>query len=351
MTVNPAAVDEIAASWFSTRSSQPGLAYGIVAGGELVHAGGLGERRIGGPPPDDETVFRIASMTKSFTATVVLALRDSGAIALDDPAAQHVPELAGLRLPTTDCQPVTIRHLLTMTAGFPTDDPWGDRQQGLDPAEFARMLTDGEVRCAWAPGTRFEYSNLGYAVLGKVIESVTGEHYATAVRNRVLAGLGLDRTGYEAAEFDEAQLAGGYRRDGAGWLEVQPDRTGAFAGMGGVFSCVKDLARWVAGFAAAFPPRDEPEDSHPLSRASRREMQFAHVAIPAGGEGIAVRLGGPPGDRRLTSIRGCPNGPRTGRSGRSYPPVRGPFRFGDEAHDELGRWRGGAQASARLTSR
>jgi CubicO group peptidase (beta-lactamase class C family) len=156
MQVSADSVDGIAARWFAGQASQPGLAYGIVAGGKLAHSGGLGERRAGGPAPDADTVFRIASMTKSFTAAVVLVLRDAGALALDDRAADYVPELAGLRLPSSDCPRVTIRHLLTMTAGFPADDPWGDRQQGLDPAEFARLLADGEVRCAWAPGTRFE---------------------------------------------------------------------------------------------------------------------------------------------------------------------------------------------------
>ena len=68
---------------------------------------------------------------------------------------------------------MSIRHLLTMTAGFPTDDPWGDRQQGLPLEEFARFLAGG-VSFNWAPGTRFEYSNLGYAILGRVITAVTG---------------------------------------------------------------------------------------------------------------------------------------------------------------------------------
>ena len=166
------------ATRFAARGGQPAVAYGVVAGGELVHSGGRGERWLGGPPPDADTVFRIASMTKSFTATLVLMLRDRGALRLDDLAVDYVPELRGVELPTPDSPPITIRHLLTMTAGFPTDDPWGDRQQGLDPAVFGRLLADGAIRCAWAAGTKFEYSNLGYAVLGKVIESVTGADYA-----------------------------------------------------------------------------------------------------------------------------------------------------------------------------
>jgi CubicO group peptidase (beta-lactamase class C family) len=264
---------------FAERDGQPGLAYGILAGGRLVHSGGLGERWLGGPAPDAATVFRIASMTKSFTAATVLGLRDEGALRLDDLAQDYVAELRDLRLPSTDSPRPTIRNLLTMTAGFPTDDAWGDRQQSLDPAQFAALLTGGGVRLGWAPGTRFEYSNLGYALLGKVIETVTGAAYADAVRSRTLAPLGLAATGFEAGEFDPETLARGYQRGAAGWTELPFDGHGAFAPMGGIFSTVADLARWSAGFAAAFPARDGAEDGHPLRRATRREMQLPQLAI------------------------------------------------------------------------
>jgi CubicO group peptidase (beta-lactamase class C family) len=261
------------------RGSQPGLAYGIVAGGTLVHAGGLGERWLGGPPPDEGTVFRIASMTKSFTAAAVLALRDEGALQLDDPAAGFVPELRGLPPVTADAPAITIRHLLTMTAGFPTDDPWGDRQQGLPLAEFAALLRRG-IRAAWPPGTCFEYSNLGYALLGRVIAAATRAGYAEFVTARLLGPLGLDRTGFEAAAADPAGLARGYQRGPDGWAELVPDGYGAFAPMGGAFSCVRDLARWASGLAAAFPAGAQTAGRpHPLRPATRREMQLPQVTI------------------------------------------------------------------------
>jgi CubicO group peptidase (beta-lactamase class C family) len=260
VTIDAAAIDAIAAR-FAARGGQPGLAYGVVAGGELAHSGGCGERWTGGPVPDAGTVFRIASMTKSFTATMVLLLRERGALLLADPAERYVPELRGVRPVSPDCPPITIRHLLTMTAGFTTDDPWGDRQQGLDPDEFARLLASGGVRSAWAPGTVFEYSNLGYAILGRVIEAVTGENYARAISGHVLEPLRMSQTGFEASDFDPQVLARGYRQDSGSWLELEPDGHGAFAPMGGIFSCVADLARWVAGFAAAFPPGLEARDA------------------------------------------------------------------------------------------
>ena len=259
---------------------QPGIAYGIVAGGTLAHGGGAGERWLGGPPPDADTVFRIASMTKSFTASALLALRDAGLLRLDDPVTEFVPELRGWPGVTADSPPISLRHLLTMTAGWPTDDPWGDRQQGTPLAEFAEILARG-LRAAWAPGTRFEYSNLGYALLGRVISAAAEAGYPEFVRARLLDPLGMSRTGYDAAEFDPDGLARGYARGPGGWAELTPDPVGAFAPMGGVFSSVRDLARWVDGFAAAFPPGGpRAGDGHPLAAASRREMQQPAVTLP-----------------------------------------------------------------------
>jgi CubicO group peptidase (beta-lactamase class C family) len=274
-----AAADEVVAS-FQRGEGQPAVAYGIVAGGSLAHAGGVGESWLGGPPPGADTVFRIASMTKSFTASAVLALRDSGVLRLDDPVTDFVPELRGQPGATADSPAISLRHLLTMTAGFPTDDPWGDRQQGTPLPDFAAILARG-VRPAWAPGTRFEYSNLGYAVLGRVIAAVAQADYAGFVRDRILGPLAMERTGFEAAEFDPAGLARGYARSPGGWTELAPDRYGAFAPMGGVFSCVRDLARWVNGFTAAFPPGGQRGgDAHPLAPATRREMQQPAVTLP-----------------------------------------------------------------------
>src|SRR5262249_29955154 len=123
-------------------------------------------------------------------------------------------------------------------------------------------------------------SNLGYAILGRVITAASGSAYPDFVRDRLLRPLGLARTGFEEAEFDGVDLARGHRRGPGGWVELAPDGCGAFAPMGGVFSCVADLARWVIGFAGAFPPC-EPDagGAHPLAGATRREMQLPQVAV------------------------------------------------------------------------
>ena len=258
----------------------PGVVYGVVRGGELIHVRGIGSLRVGeAATPDADSVFRIASMTKSFTAATILLLRDEGRLALDDPVGRHVPGLAGLRGPTSDAPPITIRHLLTMSAGLPTDDPWGDRQQGLDLDDFAALLRAGPT-FAWTPGLRYEYSNLGYGILGRVITAVARREYRDVVRERLLDPLGMTSTTFELASVPHARLARGYLWRDEGYQPEPIDPYGALASMGGIFTSVRDLARWVGGFTDAFPPRDDPDEGHPLRRSSRREMQQIQRAIP-----------------------------------------------------------------------
>ena len=275
------AADE-AADRFLAGKKVPGVAYGVVLDGALIHDRGIGTLRVDEEAqPNADSVFRIASMTKSFTAATVLSLRDDGLLALDDPVARHVPDTAGMRAPTSDAPVVTIRHLLTMSAGLPTDDPWGDRQQGLDLDRFGALLRAGPT-FAWTPGLRFEYSNLGYGILGRVISHVAGREYKDAVQQRLLDPLGMTATTFELASVPPDRLAHGYLwRDDA--YQPEPfDPYGALASMGGVYSSVRDLARWVGEFTDAFPPRDDADTGHPLSRGSRREMQQIQRAIPAG---------------------------------------------------------------------
>jgi CubicO group peptidase (beta-lactamase class C family) len=292
----------------------PGVSWGVVRDGRLVHSGGAGTIRDGEDRrPDADSVYRIASMTKSFTAAIVLLLRDEGRLRLDDPVADHVPALAGWAPPTADSPAVTIRDLLTMSAGLATDDPWGDRQQGLALDAFDRLLAEGPS-FAWPPGVVFEYSNLGYGILGRVVTNAAGREYREVVRDRILVPLGMASTAFRAEDVPEARLVHGYARLDDRLVREGTDPYGALASMGGAFSSVRDLARWVAGFVDAFPARDDPEGDHPLRRASRREMQqgrrlvvpsvpsrAAHEAPPANvlvyGYGLVVH-----GDTELGTV-------------------------------------------------
>ena len=270
---------------FRDERRAPGVAWGVIRDGELIHTRGIGDAVVGeARTPDADTVFRIASMTKSFTAALILGLRDEGRLGLDDPVARHVPELEGWGPPNGDAGPVTIRQLLTMSAGLATDDPWGDRQQGLPLDAFARLLAAGPG-FAWPPGTAFEYSNLGFGILGRVATNAGGAEYRDLVTARFLAPLGMTSTAFREEDLPEGRLARGYVRRDDAFVREGDDPYGAFASMGGVYSTVRDLARWVAGFLDAFPARSDPEGPHPLRRATRREMQQVQrgfrPAIPA----------------------------------------------------------------------
>jgi CubicO group peptidase (beta-lactamase class C family) len=257
---------------FAARSRVPGVAYGIVVDGRLAHVGTAGYRELPSRAPvDTGTVFRIASMTKSFTAAAILQLRDEGRLSLDDPAERYVPELAGLRYPTADAPKITIRHLLSHSAGFPEDNPWGDQQLAATDAEMSAMMRGG-IPFSTAPGTGYEYSNYGFAILGRIVANVSGMPYPRYITERVLLPLGMTSTTLEARAVPADRLAHGYRlRDGE-WIEEPPLPDGAFGPMGGMLTSIGDLGRWVGFMLDAWPARDGAEGG-PLRRASVREMQ------------------------------------------------------------------------------
>ena len=135
---------------------------------------------------------------------------------------------------------------------------------------------------AGPPGTTFEYSNLGYGILGRAISNASGQEYRDFVRDRLLVPLGMTSTAFDADEIPDDRLAHGYVRLGDRLVREGTDPYGALAAMGGLFTSVRDLATWIWGFMDAFPARDDPEDRHPLRRATRREQQQLHrVALPS----------------------------------------------------------------------
>src|SRR5262249_9033679 len=148
--------------------------------------------------------------TKVVTALAVLLLRDRGALSLDDRVADRVSGFADVRLPTTDSRPITVRDLLTHVGGLVTDDPWGDRQLGMPAQEFDRLLAEG-LEFSRPPRIDFEYANLGYALLGRVIAIASGEPYSDFVRRELLIPLGMARTTFQVGELSLADLAPGYR--------------------------------------------------------------------------------------------------------------------------------------------
>lgn len=275
---------------FAQNNRVPGIAYGILIDGQLLHTGFPGVReRAGQTPVTIDTVFRIASMTKSFTALAILKLRDEGKLGLDDPAERYVLELASLKYPTTDSPKITIRHLLSHAEGFPEDNPWGDQQLAVTEDQFTALLKSG-IPFSTAPGTAYEYSNYGFAILGRIVTRVSGTPYADYVRTQILQPLGMSATTLEPAAVPRDRLAHGYRWEDAQWKEEPQLPDGAFGAMGGMLTSTRDLAKYVGFLMGAWPPRSD-ADPGPVRRASLREMQQAVRARPATATAAQGRAG------------------------------------------------------------
>jgi CubicO group peptidase (beta-lactamase class C family) len=250
----------------------PVISYGLVLAGELVHADSVGDAADAGDIADRDisAAFRIASMTKSFTAATVLCLRDEGLLSLDTPLAELLPPARSIGLPPS-APPLRIAHLLTMTGGFPTDDPWGDRQESLPLPDFDVLVAAGLTFCR-PPGLEFEYANIGYALLGRVIAQVTGSDYRDVVRERLLDPLGMTASTFDVAATSHRIV--GRHPTAQGLIDQAEGPSGAFSPMGGLWSTVGDVATWVAFLESAWA--DAP-DTGILSRWSRREMQRPHI--------------------------------------------------------------------------
>ncbi len=257
---------------FADRYHSPGLAYAIVYGGDVVHTGTLGytdiEQQI---PVTPQSVFRIASMTKSFVAAAILQLRDAGQLKLDDPVADYIPELKNQQPHTTDAPDMTIRHLLTHTAGFPEDNPWGDRQLEISDERFMEIIEDG-FTFSTTSGIGYEYSNTAYALLGEVIKRVSGQRYDAFINASLLQPLGMVNTYWEYTEVPDNLLAKGYRWVDDRWVAQPMLHDGVYGAMGGLMSSLDDFAKYTTLFLQAWPARDG-ADHAPLKRASLREMQ------------------------------------------------------------------------------
>lgn len=264
-------VDRIFGQYAKARNI-PGMAWGIVIGQRLAHVQSTGVRdRASGAPVTAETVFRIASMTKSFTSLAILKLRDQGKLSLEDPVSKWIPEFARMEMPTRDTAPIRIRQLLTHGAGFPEDNPWGDQQLGVSDEELTAWLQRG-IPFSTAPDTRYEYSNYGFGLLGRIVSKASGTPYDEYMRTQILVPLGMTASTFKASNIPSGQRAIGYRRQPDGsYLEEPSLPQGAFSAMGGLQTSAADLGKYLAFQLSAWPPRDDP-DTGPVRRSSVREM-------------------------------------------------------------------------------
>jgi CubicO group peptidase (beta-lactamase class C family) len=264
---------------YATRNKVPGMIWGVVIDNRLAHVASFGVRdRASNAPVTPETAFRIASMTKSFTALAVLKLRDEGKLSLEDAVAKWIPQFARMELPTRDTPPLRLRQLMSHSAGFPEDNPWGDQQLSATDAQLDEWLGKG-IPFSTPPGTRYEYSNYAFALLGRVVAKAAGMPYEKYMREQILAKLGMAGTTFEFSSIPAASRAIGYRLKPDGtYSEESPLPHGVFGSMGGLLTNADDLGKYVAFHLSAWPPRDDP-DNGPVRRSSVREM--AHLWTPS----------------------------------------------------------------------
>jgi len=255
----------------------PGLGVAIVLDGEPVYVKGFGLRDLATKAPfDADTLFPIASVTKSFAAMAILKLRDEGRLSLDAPAATYYPPLAELAYPTRDSPPVTVRELLGHGSGLPEDNYWVDVQIDMSEADLLALIRSG-MSFSRAPDTYFEYSNVGYGIAGQIIAKVSGMPAREYIRKEILAPLGMTASVWSRREAPPDRFAVGYwGADGYQGIDTQKlpspvKEPAALDVAGGLYTTLGDLARYVAYHLSAWPPRDDAE-SGPVRRSTLREM-------------------------------------------------------------------------------
>ncbi|MCO1656525.1 serine hydrolase domain-containing protein [Pseudonocardia humida] len=217
----------------------PGVAVAVTRGRHVVHAGGHG-RTATGEPVTERTAMPIASLSKSVTALAVLQLVEDGAVALDDPVREHLPEFAPDD-PRADA--VTVRQLLDQTSGLSDRAfPSASREQpGTLRESVAQLRTAGLVA---EPGTHWEYHNPNYQVAARLVEVVSGRPFATHLREQIFAPLGMrDSRGIDTDRDLPPGPTGHVRVLGAAVPVREPAAFGA--GSGGVLSSARDMAAWL----------------------------------------------------------------------------------------------------------
>ena len=255
----------------ATNRKIPGIAYGVVVGDSLVVAGASGLLELESKRPSSTTsAFRIASMTKSFTAMAIIKLRDEGKLSLEDPVSKYIPEVGQMGKLTEDAPTIDIENLLTMTAGFPEDNPWGDRQLEEKDEMLIGLIEDG-LSFSTTTSTNYEYSNTGYAMLGHIVSEVSGMPYQEYIRQNIFQALGMNDTYWEFENVPEEKFAVGYRWEDDQWKTEPILHDGAFGAMGGLITTIEDFSKYVSFHLSAWPTRNG-TDNGPISRASLREM-------------------------------------------------------------------------------
>lgn len=258
----------------------PGASVTVIRDGKAVlkKAYGLSnleEKRKAAP----KTNYRLASVTKQFTATAILILADQGKLSLDDALPKFFPDFPAYGAP------ITVRHLLNHTSGLP--DYEDHLQPGSEPVLDAGVLEilKRQEHGHFAPGAQFRYSNSGYALLALIVERVSGVPLPEFLRRNIFAPLGMRHTYLNLrTSRHDSRRAYGYSRRADGWERTDQSRTSYVLGDGGIYSSVEDLARWEAEIAKPRLVRLETRQQSMSATAKARALGEDRDATQAEGE-------------------------------------------------------------------
>ena len=222
---------------------RPGAALLVLKDGQPVVSRGFGLANLeDGIAVTPQTNFRLASITKQFTAASILLLREDGKLDLDDPLKKWLPSLPKA------ADAITIRHLLSHTSGLIDyeDVMPADTQGQLHDIDVLHIL-EGQDRLYFAPGTSYRYSNSGYALLALIVGKASGQDFASFLRQRIFLPLGMAHTvALEEGKSTVVNRAYGYTETDGKWERTDQSSTSAVLGDGGIYSSIEDLARWDA---------------------------------------------------------------------------------------------------------
>jgi CubicO group peptidase (beta-lactamase class C family) len=249
-----------------------GLFVGVVIDGELAKSSAYGLRdREAGAAVTADTVFRVGSITKTITASALLSLRDAGKVVLDAPASRYLQPFATVRAPTRDSPAITLRHLLSHTSGLRRDGRFDSDMKKTDVSEQEMLDTLRHMPLEFVPGTRYQYSNFGFGLLGLIVARASGRSYREYLKAALFDPLGMPSAAWEPAAVDPAQLAIGYASKGKRFVRERSYlHTGAAEAGGGLYLSGRDFGRYLGWQLDAHPARDDVDDG-PVRRASIRE--------------------------------------------------------------------------------
>ena len=264
--------------------NSPGLAVGVVNDGKLIVAAGYGLADLKSKTPiTPATDFRLASLTKQFTAMAIMLLVHDQKLRYEDALTNLFPEFPHYG------SAISVRHLLNHTSGLNPYEDIYDRQMSGMPPDKISQLRDGDVlrlleqqnSGKFVPGTRWEYSNSGYAVLAMIVERVSGQRFEDFLARRIFRPLGMSRTvAYVPSRNQVPNRAFGYRRPSGNdeWQFSDQSPTSAVLGDGGIYSSIEDLAKW-----------DRALLKHSLLNPDEMQPAFAPVQV----EGVKLPDGTP----------------------------------------------------------